>query len=333
MSFYGAYAEEYFNLGLKPTCISYLKTKYNITETNPQKSPCHSWRRWQVRKPDLEEIKDLPWNQSSGIGTVLGYYNRCIDIDNCTDEEILKKILQILRLPSDYEWAIKTPNGFHIHICAESLPFITNKQLNEGVISLLPNLEHKNKFSRIELRWANHAVLPPSVIDGKNYKFLYQDFPHETPKWIKDFHIFQLMTKLCGNYSDSGNWGNIEINEMIFQISASSNDYPYIEAIKVTENSQCKLNEQNNSYIVTDLLDKEDIVGVRNIVQHFPSIEQLPLFIDVETTGLIDDPLDYKNYPHIIQLAYSYGINSEIKNFYIKPDGHFTKTKNYIYYE
>lgn len=39
---YKYFAEQYFELGLKPTCISYLKTKYNISENNPEKSPCHS---------------------------------------------------------------------------------------------------------------------------------------------------------------------------------------------------------------------------------------------------------------------------------------------------
>src|ERR1700730_16117679 len=112
---YQYYAEQYFELGLKPTCISYLKTKYNISEQNPEKSPSHSWRRWQVRNPRKEEIIALPWTTAIGIGTVLGFNNRCIDIDNCNDESILKGALSILGLPDDYEWLVRTPNGYHIY--------------------------------------------------------------------------------------------------------------------------------------------------------------------------------------------------------------------------
>ena len=56
-----------------------------------------------------------------------------------------------------------------------------------------------------------------------------------------------------------------------------------------------------------------------------------PLFIDIETTGLINNPLDYKSYPNIIQVSYTQGRNLEIFSFYIKPDG-FSIPKEALYY-
>ena len=204
MSIYRDYAEEYFNLGLRPTCISYLKTKYNIAETNPEKSPCHSWRRWQVRQPDLSEIINLPWDYSTGIGTVLGHGSRCVDIDNCNDIHLVKEFLVSLKLPENYEWVVKTPNGYHIHVVSGNLPFVTNKELNEGVLALLPNDSYKNRFSRIELRWANHAVLPPSIINGMCYDFVFNkgSLPRKKPERVYVPSLFSFIAKYCGNKAD-----------------------------------------------------------------------------------------------------------------------------------
>lgn len=328
MSLYKDYAEQYFDLGLKPTCISHLKTKYNISENNPEKSPSHSWRRWQVRNPDKNEILSLQWNAANSIGTVLGYFNRCIDIDNCNDISILHKILNLLRLPVDYEWAVKTPNGFHIHIFSDSLLFASNEQLNDGVLSLLPNIENKNKFSRIELRWANHAVLPPTILNGKNYSFINADFPSDKPKWVNLFFVFRVICELCGNSKNGLNFGNFEINNMIFQISASSDSPSEIIAVKgALSDDSVKKATTDVGYIISDKIDCQLLVGVFDDYSNWNSrIFDLPLFIDIETTGLINNPLDYKNYPHIIQLCHSYGKNGTIKNHYIKPE-EFTISK------
>ena len=106
------FAKEYYNFGLNPTCISYLKTTYNSEKhnNNPEKAPCHSWKRWQVRRPSLDEITNLNWVFSNGVGAVLGHSSKCIDIDNCNDFNFIKKLLRILGLPEDYEWVVKTPN-------------------------------------------------------------------------------------------------------------------------------------------------------------------------------------------------------------------------------
>jgi hypothetical protein len=325
MAYYGDYAEQYFNLGLKPTCISYLKTKYNINETNPEKSPCHSWRRWQVRKPDLIEIQNLPWDQSSGIGTVLGYFNRCIDIDNCKSVHLLKELLRLLGLPEDYEWAVKTPNGFHVHVNMENLPFVTNKELNEGVLALLPNDSYKNKFKRIELRWANHAVLPPTIINGMNYEFVFNNdaLPKESPKPIRLDHLFFSLAKYCGTTIEINNYvasGSLIINDVDFRVTYCSESPAVLAAQKLLNN--------NHESVIEEDDNSDQLIGVWNSwrlkkmdgFDYYADFLHEPFFIDIETTGLIKDATDYNSFPRVIQIAYSTG-NSGIRNHYIKPNG------------
>ena len=322
---YKYFAQQYFELGLKPTCISYLKTKYNISENNPEKSPCHSWRRWQVKNPMMEEIIDLPWNTAIGIGTALGYNNRCIDIDNCNDENILFDILNILRLPKNYEWAVKTPNGYHIHIEAEwSLPFITNNELNEGVLSLKSNEKFKNKLSRVELRWANHSVLPPTILNGHKYSFINADFPSKSPSFVSVYNVFLLITKYCGSYHKNvhGEVGKVKINKLLFEcIHGSHSYYPEISVFDASQIEDKLIAECDSAKTICSVIgyDGDKLLSEFNGSQFEQNIS--PLFIDIETTGLINNTLDYKSYPNIIQVSYTQGRNLEIFSFYIKPDG------------
>ncbi|WP_205334803.1 exonuclease domain-containing protein [Gelidibacter japonicus] len=322
---YQYFAEQYFELGLKPTCISYLKTKYNISEKNPEKSPCHSWRRWQVRNPLKEEIIDLPWKTAIGIGTALGFTNRCIDIDNCSDENILSDALNILGLPKDYEWAVKTPKGYHIHIESNwALPFITNKELNEGVLSLKSNEEFKNKLSRIELRWANHSVLPPTKLNGYSYSFINVDFPSKAPSTVSVYNIFLLITKYCGTYHKDihGEIGKVKINKLLFEcIYASHSYYPEISVFDASQIEDRLIAECDSGKTIRTVIgyNEDKLLSEFDGSRYYQNIS--PLFIDIETTGLIKDYLDYKSYPHVIQISYTYGRNSEIFSYYIKPDG------------
>lgn len=301
---YKSFAENYYNLGLKPTCISYLKTKYNVPEQNPDKSPCHSWRRWQIRSPSKKEVLDLPWNFANGIGTVLGFTNRCIDIDNCTDENVLQEALNILGLPEKYEWVVKTPNGFHIHLTSHSsLPFISNKELSEGVLSLIPNELYKNKLTRIELRWGNHLVLPPTKLNGRSYTFVNIDFPTETPSKIAIYNIFRFVTQFCGTYekSDIGEFGEFKLNKLLFTCCCHSQSY-FTELVIY----DASLDEKRLLLQINDSDFGYDLA---------------PLFIGIKATGEIKDYLDYSTYPRIIQFSYTFGRNSEIFSHYIKPEG------------
>ncbi len=318
------FAKKYYELGLNPTCISYIKTKYNINENNPPKAPNHSWKRWQVRRPLINEILNLDWNFSNGIGAVLGYTNRCIDIDNCNDYDFIKKILTLLRLPDDYEWVVKTPNGFHVHLLSSNIDFASYHQLHDGVLALLPNENFKNVFSRIELRWANHIVLPPTVINGKEYFFYNDSFPKNVPKHVNIYHVYKMISYVSGN--SYGNFGNFAVNNMIFQISAPSEGDIGIVAINGNlKDDKIQKVTLPNGYIDYSRLENNSKAGHTILCGYQMYLKnhtiESPLFIDIETTGLIKDNLDYENYPRLIQIAYSFGRNSEIINHYIKPDG------------
>lgn len=328
-------ANIYYNLGLTPTCISYLRTPYNISESNPEKSPCHSWRRWQVRRPRLEEVLNLQWRNSNGIGAVLGYSSRCIDIDCCSDVHVLKEILLRLRLPEDYEWAVKTPNGFHIHIKSSNLPFISNLDMQDGVLALLPNSEYQGKFKQIELRWASHIVLPPTKINGIEYEFIFNNHgvPSNEPQVIDSDTIFSFISKYCGElYGKNDISGGFMVNDVYFSVAFPS-EYPaslifaykilnHNEAFKIVSNDKeyKVINyEQKNAYELTGVWNSKGYRTYEDFGYYTHYLND-PLFIDVETTGLIKNELEYHNYPRIIQIAFSRGRSQPINSFYIKPD-------------
>ena len=328
-------AECYYNLGLTPTCISYLKTPYNISETNPEKSPCHAWRRWQVRRPNIDEIINLQWENSNGIGAVLGYTSRCIDIDNCTDLNLLKEMLLRLRLPENYEWAVKSPNGFHIHIKSSNLPFISNFDLHDGVLALNPNSEFTGKFKQIELRWANHIVLPPTKINGIEYEFIFNngEYPKNKPQGIQPDKVFSFISKYCGGlYGKNDLSGGFMINDVYFSVAFPS-EYPasLIFSYKILNHSaafKSLSNDEKYKIINHDRKDAYELNGVWNNMGYrtyedfgyYTHFIEDPLFLDIETTGLISNEFDYENYPRIIQIAFSNGYDKPIHSYYIKPD-------------
>lgn len=317
-------AIKYYNLGLAPTSISYIKTKYNQKENNPEKSPAHSWKSWQIRRPALEEIEKINWDLSSGIGAVLGHSSRCIDIDYCDDIEVIKIFLRILRLPENYEWVVKSPNGYHIHVSCDPIYFATAKELINGVLPVLPNSKFASKLNKIELRWANHIVLPPTNYFNKKYKFINTEFPDNSPQYVEIFRVFSALSFFCG--TSGSNFGFFEAQNMIFQTAAPSEGYPYMEAI-LGDNKNEAL---KNAKLSTGFYSYEDVPKSHKVgyiefgfgsgnslhLKSYPKI----LFLDTETTGLIKNPLDYTNYPRLIQISVA-NANKIIQTFYIKPEG------------
>ncbi|NEW85101.1 MAG: hypothetical protein GZ094_22425 [Mariniphaga sp.] len=321
------YAKQYYELGLNPTCISYIKTKYNVKESNPEKSPCHAWKRWQVRRPMIDEVIQLNWEVSNGIGAVLGHATKCIDIDNCNDYNFVKEFIKLLRLPEDYDWVVKSPNGFHIHVRSGPIYFASYTELIHGVLPIYPNDKYASIFSKVELRWANHIVLPPTIINGQKYKFINDHIPTEQPARVDMFIIFQALSKFCGNFY-SGH-GNFEAQKMVFQLAAPSEGYPYAEAAYGSIKDEIiKSVTHSSGYIAFDKLPKNIKAGYLKFGFSSDSsypiynwYKRSPFFIDIETTGLIKNEFDYENYPRIIQIAYYNSYKREFKTIYIAPDG------------
>lgn len=301
----------YFQIGLNVTCLSYLKNRFN--HTNIDKAPSHKWRILQITRQLEEELKEYPWDFSSGIGCVLGFNDlRCIDIDNCSDIAVIKEILIDLSLPKDYQWVVKTPNGFHIYVKCDSLP-MTIKELQEGVLALKPNSQFASKFERLELRWAGHCVLPGNGPVSQRYYFAFDSgfyVPQSEPHKIQFYGLFKVLTKLCGDFTfhtpDQKQYsGKIEIGNYVAKLTLTSGgglDFA------VKDRSDRLILRNYNPYVSSDV-DYRKKAGT--------------VFLDIETTGLIKDSFDYSSYPRIIQIAFKKENEaekySEINHYYIEP--------------
>lgn len=197
-------ARKYFDFGFKITQINKDREKTN--EEDPFKSPIFEhWKDFTLRE---QNIFDNWWNEYddvSGIGTVLGSQLRCIDIDGCTDCEFLQDILNILGLPIDYEWVVKTGSGkgFHIIIKCETHNFPVSWAKVKSFFS-----NGFREFERMELRWFGHLVLPPSLhSSGNQYEFLNSDFPANKPLKIDENKIDFVVSKYCSDNNLAGSSG------------------------------------------------------------------------------------------------------------------------------
>lgn len=288
-------ALRYYKLGFNISCISYLKTEFSVNEKNPEKSPSHSWKDLQVRRQNIAEIEKFPWEYSTGIGAVLGDTGYlCIDIDNCVDYEVIKNVLETLFLPENYEWVVKTPNGFHIYVKTTklNLPKGINK---DGIICVKPNEKNKNKFQRVEFRFAGHAVLPFSIIEGKFYFFFVKNdygriqsdtFPANPPKQVSSIIVFSLMAYLSGDYrKEYGHafLADFNIGGYDFKFSLSSSG-PNFE-----------INQQNQKIY--------EVNFSQNHITSPKKIESI-LFLNLEFDKEIKDQLNYSNYPRLTKLSY-----------------------------
>ncbi len=296
----------YFQLGLNVTCLSYLKNRYN--QSNVNKAPSHKWRELQIRRQSGDELNEYKWQFSTGVGCVLGYNDfRCIDIDNCSDISLIHQLLNDLGLPTNYEWVVKTPNGFHVYVKCSELN-MSVKELQEGVLALQPNSSFASIFERLELRWAGHSVLPSEGTVSSRYKFVFDNgcyFPQSEPKEVGYYPLYRMLIKLCGEFrfytEDKTQYGGkIEIG-----------------------NYTAKYSNTSGGGLDFEVKDKSDRLILRNEnpynsrVNNFSQKKGGTIFLDVETTGLIKNPLDYSSYPRLIQIAFKK--NDKMHNYYVQP--------------
>ena len=227
-------AEKYFNLGLNVTCINNYRNESNYFDTNLLKAPSHEWLNFQNQKQSEKQFESYDWNNSFGVGLVLGFNNiMAIDIDGCIHEDFIYWICNKLNIPCNYKWIIKSGShaGYHIILICNNKPENTAKEksnknllpLNEfgelevnayypkyysiegmGAFSydyLIINDFFNNSFrlsdlfQKIEFRWRNHLVLPPSIHkSGYNYEFI-NGFPKQNPIEI-DFKALSMLQEL-----------------------------------------------------------------------------------------------------------------------------------------
>lgn len=158
------------------------------------------------------------WYRNSGIGLVLNWNDyHAIDVDGVLlgDDpnfgyrgvpmnELIAGMLDGLGLPDDYPWVVKSGSkrGFHI---------IFKAKFSDGIVSTSSyNANSSNSFwldndlcpvgmfNRLELRWDNHLILPPSIhSSGYKYEF-WKDVPDYCPSEISLKNIDDLIFRYCG---------------------------------------------------------------------------------------------------------------------------------------
>ena len=212
------FIKRYHNLGFHLTMI-----QGNEKIENSYKEPFQKWGIKEQRMSFLTNQVD--WNNASGVGFMCGHNNiRALDIDDLVfdmhcrqfnDDEarrfyelaklrFIDKCLNLLGLPKGYEWVEKTPHGYHIIFKCEDVNGMPDS------IGYSPN-EHFNKknklgisFSRIELFWRDHIVLPPSKSCNNlygGYEFVNTIIPKKEPLTIDVSNIDECLNYFCGNRS------------------------------------------------------------------------------------------------------------------------------------
>jgi putative DNA primase/helicase len=138
------------------------------------KEPALAWKKYTDDMQREEELTRMNWS-SGQIGIINGvYYKRTIDLDDCTNPEILFKVLNLLGLDFEYPWVVCSPHGFHIHI-------ICTEPLSSGQNVAVGAPQEPGTFKQMELRWSNSmTVFPPSKHPDGNYDWHLVD-PEGTP--------------------------------------------------------------------------------------------------------------------------------------------------------
>ena len=213
------YAIKYYNLGFN---ITYINPKENDPlKKKIYKAPSNNRIKLKNKRQLFKEIESFNWGNATGVGTVLGFNKlRALDVDflskyklNGESKKIdiyplIIEILNLLNLPKDYEWVVRTPsNGFHIIFYCENHKFevpvnpisdFKEKKTkafkpNRTTLKRYPHLGH------FELRWDLHLVLPPSENElREKYSFLNsRKIPNSKPNRILIDDLYELIKEKC----------------------------------------------------------------------------------------------------------------------------------------
>lgn len=261
-------ANKYKAFGFNVSCITDKPNLYNSNSRSYFKTPSHSWTNLFNSKQTLLDYEDYDWQNSVGIGTFTKWNNLVvIDIDGCQDISFLKKILNKLGLPEDYEWVVESgsKNGFHIYYSGNKI----DECDDDDVVSAFPPKQEFEKYlDKIEFLWKTHTVLPPSVHgSGNRYSFLNGSFPTKAPVKINTETIYNFIETF------------LEFKEI--QVGSGYGEIMTLISSK-TE-------------IITDFKEED-------ITKHL--LDDVYLIIDIETSGLPKKTNSDIIYPEILQIAW-----------------------------
>lgn len=258
------YREFEFNI----SCITNQPNEYNVNSRSFFKTPSHPWVKLFRNKQTTSEIESYDWQNSVGIGTFTGLNDLVlIDIDGCSDLNILKRILRHLKLPENYEWVVESgsKNGYHIYYRGNKIDECDD---DDVVSTFPPKAEFEKYIDKVEFLWRTHTVLPPSVHgSGNKYSFINTDFPKSKPIFIDNNTIYNFIESFLDFEEIEGGGGYGEVLTLISSKTEFINDFEETDLTK---------------YLLDDIY----------------------LIIDIETSGLPVKTSLNTTYPEIIQISW-----------------------------
>lgn len=255
----------------------------------------YSIDRWKDERLPLDEFSKDDWESAIGIGAITGFQNlKSILIKGCRNFQFVEEILNIISLPSNYEWVVRWGMGenYQILFFSGDLPY---KSYFDERLVFMPYKDNDINFKSLEVIYNDLTILPPSSQDsGSDYIFISGDAPSRPPTKVDSEKIARVIDKFCIIYN------TYQPTKLSFSDNFNSPEYIYKLIPRKSE---------------------EPFYGLF-------STDHIYAFIDVETNGLpkvfanVDsDPLDF---PEIIQLAITYcdtvGKRILSKYIYIYPD-------------
>ena len=196
--------------------ITQMKWSKSLKNAKSFKEPINTnWETYKTIEQSIEELFSINWDYSAGLGLVLGYNNyRALDFDIYGDfaikieyiggtiDDFIDDVLRLLNLPLDYQWVVRSGNGYGFHIIFRCDNIPSTSELDS--ISFAPSDRYSNPqlFTRIELRWCDHLVLPPSIhASGNQYYFRNKKLPTTKPAELTLASIEPMLYKYCGDRS------------------------------------------------------------------------------------------------------------------------------------
>jgi len=314
--------------GFNITKISKDANIYNVGR-NRFKHPNHSWEHFEYSQQSIDFINKGNWDDIIGIGTVLGFNKlRALDIDYCDDIEFIQKLLNILKLPLNYEWVVKSGShkGFHILFYSEDNRITEHESLK---IAYGSNSKYNLAFKKIEFRWKKHLVLPPSLHESSNrYEFLFS-IPVKDPLVVEIEDLLNAITTFCkcsnvNNLSSNLSMTNYSSSEDDDNSSSEDDDNSSSE----DDDSSSSEDDDSSSSEDDDSSSSEDDDSSSTKYGKTLNKKDYYLFFDTETNGLPRNwkaPMnDLNNWPRMLQIAWvlcdSNGKIIESEDYIIIPE-------------
>jgi putative DNA primase/helicase len=147
-----------------------------------------TWKEYCTERQTEQAVRSFHWAQNIGIINGINSI-RTLDLDGCTNAEVLFKLLELMGIEPGYQWVVSTPGkggGFHIYIqCPHELTLTTN-----GV--LVGDPIQKDDFKQLELRWSNCLSMFPHSIHPETHTAYEWAFGQpETPIAIVPLPVVQ----------------------------------------------------------------------------------------------------------------------------------------------